>query len=100
MGSHAKPVLTKLTFLDGVRVPFHGMHCAQLCNDGNPAGGYPEANNVAWTALDVADGRTFFGLRTLRPIRAGEELYVSYGPGYWSEPGTGDCENAPRLSPP
>lgn len=81
-GSHCKPVQFKLSYLDGVKEGFLGMPAGQLLNEGGK-----ESQNCDWISLEVypSSGEKVIGLRAIRHIYPGEELYVSYGSKYWSE---------------
>lgn len=82
LGSHAKPLQFKHTYLDGVKVALTGMHAAQLLNQGSPV-----FQNCDWVTVDVypSSGEKVMAIKAIRPIYAGEELYVCYGQKFWDE---------------
>lgn len=82
LGSHAKPLQFKHTYLDGVKVALTGMHAGQLLNQGSPV-----FQNCDWVTVDVypSSGEKVLAIKAIRPIFAGEELYVCYGKKFWDE---------------
>jgi len=81
-GTHAKPLHSKHQYLDGVKTVFKGMHAAQLLN--HATGGMC---NCAWAYLESRPitGERLLAVVAKRAIKAGEELYVSYGKKFWDE---------------
>jgi len=82
IGTHCKPLQVKHSYLDGVKVAFKGMSAAQLVNQGSKT-----TINCDWAYLDIypGTGQRVIGIRATRKIFPGEELYVNYGPKFWSE---------------
>ena len=69
--------------IDGNPYPAVGEGCAQMANDGFPDG---VPNNCEFVVLhnrDSVQEKPRVYLKTLRPIKAGEELLASYGRLYW-----------------
>ena len=91
-GTHAKPVDFKHKYLDGVKSVFMGMHAAQLLNQGSS-----EACNCDWATLELRSNNAekILAIRAVRDIKAGEELYISYGKKYWDE-----IQKTPHKVPP
>lgn len=67
-------------FLDGNRWPLPGQGAAQLANDGRGV----FKNNAKFVILyDSKIGRDRCFLKALTRLSAGDEVFVSYGRGYW-----------------
>jgi len=68
-------------FLDGNRWPKLGQGAAQMANDAKDS----KKNNSKFVVkFDSSVGREVCFLKALRDIEAGEEIFVSYGKGYWN----------------
>mmetsp|Transcript_8763 Transcript_8763/g.13849 ORF Transcript_8763/g.13849 Transcript_8763/m.13849 type:complete len:246 (-) Transcript_8763:272-1009(-) len=68
-------------FLNGDRFPQMGQGAAQMANDGKDFAGQNAKFVVKFDSCAGGD-RCF--LKALRDIKAEEEIFVSYGKGYWS----------------
>jgi hypothetical protein len=94
MGTHSKPVQFKLSYLDGVKEAFEGMPAGQLLNEGTKT-----FQNCDWITLEVfpSSGEKVVGIRAMRRVFVGEELYVSYGQKFWSEQGEIPADPPPLV---
>eukprot|EP00471_Norrisiella_sphaerica_P013653 CAMPEP_0184502830 /NCGR_PEP_ID=MMETSP0113_2-20130426/51318_1 /TAXON_ID=91329 /ORGANISM="Norrisiella sphaerica, Strain BC52" /LENGTH=459 /DNA_ID=CAMNT_0026892183 /DNA_START=96 /DNA_END=1475 /DNA_ORIENTATION=+ len=68
-------------FLDGNRWPQIGQGAAQMANDGK---GFTKNNAKFVVKFDSSIGRDRCFLKALEDIKANEEIFVSYGRGFWS----------------
>jgi hypothetical protein len=81
VSSHIKGI-SYHELIDGDRNPLSGQGIAQFTNDGTSA---PGGNNTKFTFKDdkaLCQTRVF--LQAVRDIGADEEIFVSYGNGYWA----------------
>ena len=87
-------------------------YLAHMCNDGDMCSAQDEAARYQRTSAAAANAEfvelegCHFALASTRPIASGEEVFVSYGAGYWisrskahSAPPTQSIPNAPAASP-
>lgn len=96
VGSHCKSLQFKHSYLDGVKVAFSGMPAGQLLNQGGK-----KTVNCDFTNLEIhpGSGEKLVGIRALRDIFPGEELYVNYGLKFWSEQGLVPADPPPVKLP-
>jgi hypothetical protein len=93
-GTHVKPLQFKHEYLDGIKIALGGMHAGQLLNQGSFS-----YQNCDWVLIDVrpSSGERLLGIRAIRRIFPGEELYVSYGKKFWDELEMKDPKDPPRV---
>ena len=96
VGSHCKPLQFKHSYLDGVKVAFHGMPAGQLLNQGSK-----QTVNCDFANLEIypGSGEKVLGIRATRNIFPGEELYINYGNKFWSEQGVVPTDPPPVNLP-
>lgn len=82
LNTHVVTLMTHFLVVDALREPKLLCGGGSFANDAMRKGAY----NVRFEIWDCADVERFgkvVVLRALRDIAAGEEVFVSYGPGYW-----------------
>jgi len=82
LNTHVRTLMSHFLVVDALRSPQQGKGGGSFANDPLDK----ESINVRFEVCDCTDAERFgkvVVLRALRAIDSGEEIFVSYGPGYW-----------------
>lgn len=81
--THVRVVSTFFAYINGLKEPIDGRGGGSFANDIDRSKSLRRCNAVFATRVDSWSGETKVFLKAERAIRAGEEIWIAYGRGYW-----------------